>query len=246
MGDYTVFQHAPITEALLDIRVELQQPVSLSNLDQYHEKIKERFPEKQQRIAFKANIKLAPEGATAAIPTSEPDGYLFRSTANNKIVQARLDGFTFNKLRPYENWEAFKSEAQELWDFYYQIAGSLRITRLALRYINRIEIPLPFKFKDYILTLPEVAPSLPQAMSGFFMQLTIPNPDIEATAVINETIENVTDNQRLPLIFDIDVFREVNLIGNKPEMWAAFDQLRDFKNNVFFDSITEKTRGLFE
>ena len=78
------------------------------------------------------------------------------------------------------------------------------------------------------------------------MQLTIPNPDIEANAIINETIENVSNSQRLPLIFDIDVFREVNIVENKQEIWATFDQLRDFKNEIFFNSITDKTRELFK
>jgi len=244
--EYTIFPNAPITEALFDIRIESLDSLALSNLEQFHESIKLRFPEKQQRVAFKANIKLAPEGPTTEIPTSEPDGYLFRSLATNKIVQARLNGFTFNKLKPYENWQAFKLEAQELWNLYYRIAGPLKITRLALRYINRIDIPLPFNtFKDYILTLPEVSPALPQALSGFFMQLAIPNPDIEANAIINETIENVSANQRLALIFDIDVFRDVNIIENKLEIWDTFDQLREFKNNIFFSSITEKTKELF-
>lgn len=246
MVPYTIFPRAPITEALLDIRVELNQSFSLSSLELLHERISDRFPEKQQRMAFQTSIKLAPEGPTSATPTSQPDGYLFRSSATNKIAQARIDGFTFNKLRPYQDWQRFREEAQELWNLYYDCAHPLRITRLALRYINRIDLPLPFNtFKDYILTLPEVAPELPQALAGFFMQLSIPNPEKEATAIINETIEGVTSNQKLPLIFDIDVFREVRFADNKPEIWSIFDQLREFKNDIFFSSITEKTRELF-
>ncbi|MHB8846286.1 MAG: TIGR04255 family protein [Nitrospirota bacterium] len=246
MVAYTIFPRAPITEALLDIRVELNKSFPLSDLEQLHQKIKDRFPDKQQRIAFQTNIKLAPSGPTAEIPSSQPDGYLFRSSATNKILQARLDGFTFNKLKPYQNWQVFKSEAQELWDLYYQCTKPLKITRLALRYINRIDLPVPFNtFKDYILTLPEVAPELPQALAGFFMQLTIPNSEKEATAVVNETIENVTGSQKLPLIFDIDVFREVSFMNNRADIWPIFDQLRDFKNDIFFSSITEKTKELF-
>lgn len=247
MSKYTVFPHAPITEAVLDIKVEAQSQLSRSMLEKYHEKIKERFPEKQQRTAFKADIKFTPEGPTASIPSSEPDGYLFRSPAKNKIVQVRFDGFTFNKLKPYDNWDVFKAESQELWRLYYELTNPTKITRLALRYINRIEIPLPFnKFQDYILTMPAVSPLLPQVLSGFFMRLAIPKPELEATAIINETIENITDNQRLPLIFDIDVFREVNFTDNLSEIWSIFDKLRAFKNDIFFNSITEKTAELFK
>lgn len=246
MVSYTIFPRAPITEALLDIRVELDKSPSLSSLESLHEKIKDRFPEKQQRIAYQASIKLTPGGPTSATPSAQPDGYLFRSSATNKIAQARIDGFTFNKLKPYQDWQRFKEEAHELWNLYYECVRPLRVTRLALRYINRIDLPLPFStFKDYILTLPEVAPEMPQALAGFFMQLSIPNPEKEATAIINETIEGITNDQKLPLIFDIDVFREVNFADNRPEIWSIFDTLREFKNEIFFSSITEKTRELF-
>lgn len=247
MNEYTVFPNAPITEALLDIRVELPEDVTLAKLEIFHGFVKERFPEKQERVSFTAGFKLSPAGPEVLPTSGRPDGYLFRSPNEKKIVQARLDGFTFNKLKPYENWKVFRSEARELWNFYFQITNPIKITRIALRYINLIEIPLPMKnFKEYILTLPEIAPKLPQALAHFFIQLVIPNPDIEATAIITQTIGNSPNSQRLPLILDIDVFREVIYIDNKVEMWDEFEKLRTLKNDIFFNSITEKTKELFK
>lgn len=248
MNEYTVFPNAPIVEALLDIRVELPEKIILKMLEEFHEKVKERFPEKQQRIQLQAGLKVSSEGTAAALPTSGGvDGYLFKSTHEKKIVQARLDGFTFNKLKPYKTWEMFRDEARELWDLYFQTTNPVRITRIALRYVNRIEIPLPMKdFKEYILTTPEIAPKLPQVLNQFFMQLVIPNPDIQSTAIINQTMENPTENQRLPLIFDIDVFQNRTYIENKVEMWDEFEKLRIFKNEIFFNSITDKAKELFQ
>lgn len=247
MNDYPVFPTAPIVEALLDIRVELPQEVTLAKLETFHEHVKERFPEKEPRFLYKADIKLSPE-VSAVTSSGGPNGYIFRSPSEKKAVQARLDGFTFNKLKPYEKWDVFCSEARKLWDVYFKITNPIKITRIALRYINRIEIPLPMKnFKEFILTTPEIAPKLPQALEQFFMRLIIPNPAIEATAIITQTIgENPTGNQVVPLIFDIDVFRNVNYIGNEAEMWHEFEKLRIFKNKVFFDSITKKTEELFK
>jgi uncharacterized protein (TIGR04255 family) len=248
LNEFTVFQNAPIKEALLDIRVELPREVDLGKIQKFHDFIIERFPEKKERKFFKAEFKLPPEVALSPVPTSSRTiGYLFRSPGENKIVQARLDGFTFNKLNPYDRWELFRDEAHKLWNIYVQIAAPLRVTRIALRYINRIEIPLPMEdFKEYILTTPEVASNLPQALSHFFMRLVIPNPKIQATAVIIETTENPTKNQRLPLILDIDVWRENAYEGRELEMWEDFEKLRSFKNEIFFDSITDKTKELFK
>lgn len=246
LSEYTTFPNAPITEALLDIRVELPKEVTLSKLENFHNHIKERFPEKKQRLSLKGGFRLS-QGMPESLPiTGGPYGFFFNSLADKKIVQARLDGFTFNKLKPYKNWEVFCSEARELWNLYFQICNPVKIIRIALRYINRIEIPLPIKdFKEYILTTPEIAPRLPQGLAGFFMQLVITNPDIEANAIINQTIENPTGN-RLPLILDIDVFRETNYINNKVEMWNEFEKLRLYKNDIFFNSITDKTKELFK
>ncbi|MGR3310872.1 MAG: TIGR04255 family protein [Candidatus Brocadiales bacterium] len=247
MSEYPVFPNAPIAEAILDIRVLLPKEVDLAKLETFHDYIKERFPKKQERISFKVDIELLPKGPGSLGTSNEPDGYRFESPDGEKIVQARLDGFTFNRLKPYENWEVFRSEAHELWDFYFQLTNPTKITRIALRYINRIEIPLPMKdFKEYILTTPEVAPKLPQALSHFFMQLEIPDPDTQATAIITQTMKKPTENQRLPLILDIDVFRKGNYIGNESKMWNEFEKLRTFKNDVFFNSITEKTKELFK
>src|SRR5712691_8149097 len=63
-------------------------------------------------------------------------------------------------------------------------------TRVALRYINRIEFPLPMRdFKDYILTIPEIAPDLPQGLANFFMQLIIPVHTMNAVVIVTETMD---------------------------------------------------------
>ncbi|MBU2620913.1 MAG: TIGR04255 family protein [Proteobacteria bacterium] len=247
MSEYIIFPNAPIAEAILDIRVELPKDVTLDILEMFYDKIKDRYPEKQHRTEFSAGIRLDQHGASLEKTEASQTGYLFRSQVEKKIVQSRLNGFSFNKLKPYSNWNTFRSEARELWDMYFNIAKPLKITRVALRYINRIEMPLPLKdFSEYILTVPVVAPELPQALAQFFMRLVIPKPDIDAVAVINQTMEIPEKGQRLPFIFDIDVFKETGYSGNEEAMWNEFEKLRDFKNEVFFKSITEQAKDLFK
>lgn len=246
MGKYTVFPNAPITEAILDIRAELPEEVKLENLAAFQNSIEGRFPAKKERYSFEAGFQFSQEGVSTTPSQRKLDGYLFESPADKKVVQARLDGFTFNKLKPYENWETFCKEGRELWNLYSQMAQPTKVIRIALRYINRIEIPLPLKdFKEYILTFPQVTPNLPQAVRQFFMQIVIPNTEIEANAIITLAIEKAPD-QILPLIFDIDVSRDAVYVDNKEEIWNDFEKLRIFKNEIFFNSITDKTKEFFK
>ena len=247
MSEYTVFPNAPIVEAILDVRVELPKDVTLETLATFYDRVKTRYPEKQHRTEFSAGIRFDQQGASLEKPEASQTGYLFRSPAEKKAVQARLNGFSFNKLKPYNNWDAFRTEGRELWEIYLKIANPLKVTRIALRYINRIEIPLPLSdFKEYILTVPEVAPALPQALAHFFMRLVIPKPDIGATAIINQTMGIPGVGEKLPFIFDIDVVKETDYLGNEEEMWREFENLRIFKNEIFFKSITATAEELFK
>jgi uncharacterized protein (TIGR04255 family) len=198
------------------------------------------------RKAWQGELRFTPAQGLEVDPKSgETIGFLFASDDNRQVVQARLDGFAFSRLKPYVSWESLRDEARTLWERYRELANPEAITRVALRYINRIELPLPFSdFKDYILTFPDIAPGLPQGLSYFLTRLVMPRADIEATAIINETMEQPTE--RVPLIFDIDVFRIGAFDVGGDEYWRYFEQLRNFKNEIFFRSMTDKAKELFQ
>jgi len=246
---YPTLKNAPIHEAIFDIRTQLPQNIMLKDLDLFYDLdiVKKRFPNKKERVLFQSGFQVIEGKPVVTAPSGGPDGYLCESPEEKKIVQARLDGFTFNKLKPYKNWKTFFTEARELWDLYQSIARPEKVTRIALRYINRIEIPLPIKdFKEYILTVPEIAPTLPQGLAHYFMRLLIPNVKIKATATVTETMEMINSGQTLAMIFDIDVWKEADYLPDSTNYWRDFQKLRDFKNQIFFESITNKTKELLD
>ena len=247
MADWPRFANAPITEALLDIRAKLPSGVDLTRLAAFQDVVKDLYPARRERFSWRGGFQIKPGEAPEVLhPSGGPDGYLFTSKDGKQIVQARLDGFTFNRLKPYDKWESFRDEARQQWERYREIATPEIVSRVALRYINRIEIPLPMKdFREYILTTPEIAPKLPQGLESFFMRLVIPDERSRSKAIVTQTMEDPQE-QVLPLIFDIDVFREAAFEVQGKGMWEALEQLRDYKNEIFFNSITERTRELFK
>ncbi len=58
-----------------------------------------------------------------------------------KLVQFRLDGFTFNRSKPYTSWEQVFPEAFGLWKEYVSLAAPEFVNRIAVRYINRLDLP---------------------------------------------------------------------------------------------------------
>lgn len=238
------FPRAPITEALLDIRVRLPDKIGLDELEGLHTQIQDAYPNKRQRHRFHGELRVEGRNAPALGAVSGGAlGYVFSDAGGQRIVQARLDGFTLNWLKPYDCWSNFRTEAQTQWERYRAVAHPEAITRLALRYINRILLPLPIgDFKDYVLTVPEVAPGLPQQLAGFFTRILLPVNN--SLVLITETIEDI-DGESLPWILDIDAYIDGAIDPESSDIWGIFEQLRQAKNEVFFCSLTERAKELF-
>ncbi len=166
-----------------------------------------------------------------------------------QIVQARLDGFTFSRLTPYETWERLRDEARRLWAVYAQLVQPVEVTRVAVRYINRLELPLPFDdFRQWIRTVPEIAPDLPQRLAGYFLRLNLPYPVNGRYVFVNVTqkLDSERSGQFVPMIFDIDAFAPESFDPTDPIIWDRFEELRQVKNTVFFQSLTEEMLVRYE
>ena len=110
--------NAPIVEAVVDIKVKLPKHIDATALRQIHASISNDYPKKQELIQRDIKIevgKLSPEAPTHDI---RHYGYRYASADDKQVMQVRLDGFTFNKLKPYKTWEMFRDEARELYGIF--------------------------------------------------------------------------------------------------------------------------------
>lgn len=186
------YENAPIQEALIDIRANVSPSVKLGQIESIHERVKGKYPGRQQRLHVEGQFSSGDEVGAVAKQTLM--GYAFSSEDGKQIFQARRDGFTFSRLRPYGNWFELSTEAWRLWDIYRDTVNPEKITRVAVRYINQVNIPRPaIDYKEYFRTTPEVSPDLPQGISGFFMQLQFPQPDFQGMLILTQTAVHPRD-----------------------------------------------------
>ena len=126
---------------------------------------------------------------------------------------------------------------------YIKVVEPITINRIALRYINKIPLKIPFTPSNYFKTLPYLANGLEYKMNNLFSQISITNHKIDARANITEAIETTGIDTALFLL-DIDVYQQGDF--KESEIWKNFENLRDFKNEIFFKSITERTLKLLK
>lgn len=245
MAEYSLLTKAPITEALIDIRIKAKEDFDVARFLTLHDAISGQYPEKKTRHKWEGRFEFKKGETPITAGTETIDGYIFTSADGKQIFQTKIDGFTFNRLKPYDKWETFRDEAYRLWQLYRNLI-SPEIVRVALRYINKFDIPLPMRdFNEYLIAAPVVPEELPQGVSSFLTRVVIPDPETDASAIITQAFEQIVNPKSIPIIFDIDIFKQKEVISEE-DAWQTLDKLRHFKNRVFFASITEKTKELLQ
>jgi uncharacterized protein (TIGR04255 family) len=232
----------PIVEGLLDIQVEPLDQDRLPVLESLQTKYPD-FPHKADRLQFAGAIQVFPTPGTAV--SQSKIGYQLSTADGTRVIQVRLDGVTVSILKPYTKFADLEAEGRQLWKHYCDGLQPKRALRIALRYINRIEVPPNRDLKESFLTTPEIAPALPQMLNGYLMRIILPDTKTASNAILTQVLEGGPDGKP-SVIFDIDVFQMVDLRPNDSKIWEIVADLRNYKNRIFFGSITEQLRREFE
>jgi uncharacterized protein (TIGR04255 family) len=240
----TRYENAPITEAIIELKIQEQGPATIEVLKGLEEDLKGTFPNKRKLFnvvgAFSAFETHVGSSAQQTLV-----GFQFISSDGKRFFDAKLDGVALHRLRPYSTWGDLRDEARRLWEVYRNRVGEPPICRVATRFINQIDIPgQRFDYKEYLLTLPEISQTLPQGLSSFFMQLQLPQEDSGVMVRLNEMTVPPPSPDASSIVLDIDVVAE-RQFGSDEAAWDLLEKLRDKKNEFFEGCITEKTRKLF-
>ncbi len=238
------FSRSPLTEALIDIRIQSRPDLNLDDLAAIQKGHESEYPSRKDQMLVEGQFSIDPDNPVA-IGNRTHIGYEFKANDERQTVRVSVQGFSFSRIAPYDTWETFRDEARRWWRIYSDVAQPISPTRLAVRYINRLDLPLPLQdFKDYLRTVPEVSADLPQELAGYFMQLQIPYYDIGANLLLNQGIVPAPRPNMVSIVLDIDLFRIIDVPLGEEEVWDYFEHLRIKKNDIFLACITDKTKEL--
>jgi len=238
---YPHLRRAPISEALIDIQVDLPDGSERDLLDGFCQAIEDRYPIKKEQHEFSGQFKMEIEQSQPTATASKRfSGYLLTSQDGLEVAQGRLDGFTYSRLCPYQSWEELQEEAKRVWEVYIDCLRPILIKRIAVRYINKIVIPVGSDLRDYLATNFDIAQNLPQSIADFLLRIVIPFPDEGCSAIITQTFDHASEKDQMPLIFDIDVFQVGEPSIASATLWEQLGRLRSVKNRIFFESIEDK------
>jgi uncharacterized protein (TIGR04255 family) len=236
------YPHAPITEAIIELRVKPSRDVDILECRTAFDSVRSQFTDaKELRMMHAEFMGGQHVGAHA---TQSAIGYVLRSEEFRQVITASPDKFSFSQLPPYDSWEVFCPAVRRMWDLYVAKISPEKVIRVATRFVNRIEIPLPVTdLGEYFRTAPLISPKMSQELSGAFMQLQLPQKDIDCTVLLTEALLGAGDST-VAFVLDIDIFDESREFPVNNVIWERLNQFRRRKNEIFEACITDRVRDL--
>ena len=243
-------RNAPIAEALIDLRFHRESQVTDEELDLISKSLSDEFPIKEDHHYGVFEHNLSTEDVSSKVTEQGLRGHILRTSDKDRAVQLMRDRLSVSHLRNYDKWESLLDDTKRIWCLFAEVIRPDVITRIAVRYINKLELPVPMDdFEDYLTASPQIPDGLPQSFASYQLRMIVPkNPMV---AVVNQVFESVeVDNNGeqkcIPVILDIDITQKITLAPELEGFDGLIGNLRDYKNEWFFRSITEETARMYE
>lgn len=239
-------RNAPIREAIIDLRVRENRTLDMHQLDGIRSRLEPDYLKKGPIVELRTDITVSDEGRGVSETKARELGIRLHSRDERYVAQFSREGFTFSRLAPYETWERLVEEAQRLWVIYLELTRPEGISRVATRFINDLQLPMQpgEQFEEYLATPPQVPAALPQHVMQFLQRIVIHDMNTGLRAIVTQLLQGAW-NDRIPVILDIDVFCLREFEPSNGDAWSCLGKMREFKNRVFFESLTEKAVGLY-
>lgn len=241
------YKRAPITEAVIEIRFETL--LSKELVDNLHERLLPMHSSSVRLAERDVHVDVDEEQATF---DKSDAGYKLANKDQNEILLITPKSMVCSRLAPYKGWENFRSRAEDIWKRWKKVAGYHRIQRLGIRYINRIDIPVPdgeakIQIEDYLTVYPEYPePGLIFGLSAYTMQIAGSLGVGDFYLTMNTKAEPPPLLEHLSIVLDLDVSLMVDVPQKDGDIWKILEEMRHHKNDIFEASITDKSRELFD
>jgi uncharacterized protein (TIGR04255 family) len=239
-----LYARPPITEAV--IQIAFNTPTESSDLAKADSQFARLYPHHQDAVTRKFEFDVT--AAPTATVRNEERGHRRTTDDQTQIVILWPSSFVFSQLAPYPGWAEFFGRFDRDWSLWKKVMGYCRISRVGVRYINRIDIPIaggPVIEHEKFLNIYPHLPEQFELVSAYGVQVQLAAPDIEGKIIINSSSVPSPLLGHSSFIFDQDIAREHAVPQNDEGLYNLLEEIHMKKNAVFEACITDRARELF-
>ena len=219
-----------------------------------HLQLGSEYPGKpQEQKSIETEIQLQ-DGQPPSVQHRERLARVRLLTGDEKrIVSVGRDVMSVHMLRPYQGatlqepggWEEFRDRISTALDGYWTVAQPASISRIGIRYINKIVIPhRAVRLEDYLRSsLPKIS-GLPQQIGGFLIRVEYAYSS-DARLVLTQGLTEAPFDH-VAVMLDLDVIWKGTEPVRQDDAMQKVTELRDLERTAFEALITDQARELFD
>lgn len=246
MSKWPTLSKPPVVLAIFQLKYK-SQGIKLDDFLRFDVQLKHNLPNRNDNI----NVGIDVEGSTiqlgiskiSATSDAKIGSYVYFTNDQKIKLEISENTITFIDERPYKDWSFFKKSALDTIFVLSDLLKKTEITRTSIRFINRFSFDNfdnPLEYFNTLITSNDKDLPFPLVQYGFRLIMDIPNSDIHS--IVNQNVEILRANS-FAYTFDIDVLDQQNLLFDVETLSMSMEYLRNIKNEIFFNNITEKTKN---
>ena len=235
----------PITEATIGLH--FSSPLAEGDISAAVAQFRGDYPTSQSR--FQLSVMAAP-GASSV--RDEPDGFVMRDASALEAVVIGSQDFSMSLLAPYPGWDGLFDRFMSAYRRLRKTVGFQKIARVGVRFVNRIDIPVPTTghevfLAEYFKVSPDSLSVVPDfKYIEYFIAIRIQYA-ADIKVMLQTGMAPPALVRHMAVALDIDAAIEGEDVPQRePDLGDCLTRLRNAKNDVFERSITDKARQLFE
>lgn|SRR5690242_10938559 len=243
------YRRPPITEAV--IALTFREPLSINTQTRIRAKLAGIYPGSESNFQIAVQVQPNKEGmAATAKATAELVGFKLSSPDQLDLIILTAKDFTTSRVAPYLGWTDLFAKAKANLEVLLRVTRHRNFERVAVRYINRLDIPSRadegLDPSQYLLNLPSYPGLGSREFSDMNAQVIfeLNRPPARARVAVAGIPSPLIDHKSL--ILDIDVFCFEKLPNRTDDVNELLEQLHVAKNVIFETCITDRARELFD
>ncbi len=244
----TTYSNPPIVEAAAELRFD--QSAENDTVREIAKALKTWLPVQKEQELHEFEVRVT-NGSRAGVQTRhERTGKMrFHLSDNDAIASALIspDSLVASRLPPYTNFDDLISHLNRVWEAVHKITGYRKISRVGLRYINRIDIPFKDGQVDHetYFKIGIQSPIIGDSVKEFGLAFDTEVKAISGLAKVQFFIGEPALLDHLSFYLDIDVISNEDLPQKPKNIFDLYQNMRQVKNEIFEASITDAARELF-
>ncbi|HEU4386773.1 MAG TPA: TIGR04255 family protein [Blastocatellia bacterium] len=242
------YSNPPLIEAVCEFRLSAESKWDLTVPGLMYERLRSDFPNKEQRVFQEVQITQGPEGLQQRLQASER--ILLLTSDKNIFIQLGPRLLAVNCLKPYPTWEGFMPRIDSAFDALRTVVEIRGFQRVALRYVNRIELPASVvNLEEYFEFGPMVGDSLMAEFPRGMADLTVGCVFSHNGGGDQCKVQLITAAPDSPgnsaFLLDLDYFTSPPRVVKVDEAVGWVVSTHEKIERVFEGCITQRLRDLF-